>query len=302
MAEELNYVTVKFNSNQPRREVEIYDNVRSERATWSPEKRGEAENIYDDVSGKETPAHPTPVLQGNGLEAWRPPRKWWRSVSTATVAVLALLCLLLALAVLVFALRAKGTEDELDELRRRWRTQGAERERLNRTLEAVLAQDVFHVEAYCPQRVLSRCTACPRDWTLFGSKCYLFLHHKYSSDWKNWTQSADHCGRMNGSLLTVGGREEQEFVTNKSCYYRDDKHGYWMGLTKDIATDKWEWRGGRALNQTFWRSESIYRSTRCALLSKSSTSESLDNWSQAYCDMKNRYICQMPAVLEFKPE
>ncbi|XP_077576164.1 uncharacterized protein LOC144198857 isoform X2 [Stigmatopora nigra] len=192
MAEELNYVAVKFNTNQPPTEGVIYDDVRSQRATWSSEKRAQAENIYDDVSSKETtttPAHPTPILKANG------PQKWRRSVSTPTptAAILAALCLLLASAVLAMALHAKGAADELDELRRRWRPLGIERQRLNRTLEAVLALDVFHVMAYCPQRVLSLCTACPRHWLLFGSKCYLFLHHQYSGTWKSWEESAGIC-------------------------------------------------------------------------------------------------------------
>ncbi|XP_077576162.1 C-type lectin domain family 4 member A-like isoform X1 [Stigmatopora nigra] len=298
MAEELNYVAVKFNTNQPPTEGVIYDDVRSQRATWSSEKRAQAENIYDDVSSKETtttPAHPTPILKANG------PQKWRRSVSTPTptAAILAALCLLLASAVLAMALHAKGAADELDELRRRWRPLGIERQRLNRTLEAVLALDVFHVMAYCPQRVLSLCTACPRHWLLFGSKCYLFLHHQYSGTWKSWEESAGECRRRNASLLTVASRQEQEFVTNQSRYYNDVKHGYWMALTKDIITDKWGWRDGSVLNQTFWRNEVIYKSYRCGLLSKSETGWYLDNWSRASCYMKNRYVCQMPAFLEF---
>ncbi|XP_057691184.1 C-type lectin domain family 9 member A [Corythoichthys intestinalis] len=307
MAEELNYVTVKFNSNHSPSEGVIYEDVRSEQVTWTPEKQGEVEDIYDDVRNKESPADMPHILQGNVSKVLKS-----RTPHTLATAALGVLCVLLMSVVVALTLHVNSsvaerrsdsanltaqnlTALELGELRR---TLAAEREQLNRTLEAVFRLKVFHVASHCPQKVLSLCKPCPLGWLLFRSKCYLFLHLPYHAHWKTQEESANDCCRRNARLLTIQSQEEQEFVTNETMYYNDDKHGYWMGLTKDIITDKWEWSDGRALNQTFWRDETYYyRSNRCALTSKKKTSTSLHNWSRADCSMKNRYICQTEAFL-----
>ncbi|XP_061530819.1 oxidized low-density lipoprotein receptor 1 isoform X2 [Phycodurus eques] len=309
MAEELNYVTVKFNSHQLPNNAVVYEDVRSKLDTWAEqrvtqEKCGEVEEIYDDVRTKELPCSLPHMFQENVSKVSH------HIPATLAVATLGVLCVILISVIIALTLHLnvvtaeqrrqnvnltaqnEHVRAELELLRERAQELSWERDQLNWTMGMVLQYDNFPVITYCPQRVLSLCKPCMDDWLLFGSKCYLFVHSPYYSGWMDWQDSVDDCRRKNAHLLLIESQEEQEFITNHTRYYQDDKHGYWIGLNKTELSENWKWNDGRNLTLAFWRDETYYIRNRCALMSKSLTSTSLDNWRRVYCDMKNRFICE----------
>nr|XP_057909832.1 regenerating islet-derived protein 4-like isoform X2 [Doryrhamphus excisus] len=143
--------------------------------------------------------------------------------------------------------------------------------------------------------LLALCKPCMEGWQLFHSKCYLFIHSDYYYEWKNWQGSVDECRQRNAELLVINSQEEQEFVTNHTRKYNDDRHGYWMGLSKNDKTYQWVWLHGENLTVTFWRSQVFSSRANCAL---SQPSDSLMNWSKESCEMRNRFICQTDALFK----
>ncbi|XP_019734173.1 oxidized low-density lipoprotein receptor 1-like [Hippocampus comes] len=311
--EEVNYVTVKFNSHNLANDTVIYEDVRSELETWPPqhssqEKCGDVEEIYDDVRSKELPCSVPHIFQENASKLPL------HAPVTLAAAALGLLCVILISVIIALTVHLNSVvaeqrrqtvnltaqnghmQSELERLRERTRELSRERDQLNWTMGKVLQYDNFPVIDHCPQKVLSLCQPCVDNWLQFGSKCYLFQHYIYYSSWRTWQGSVDDCRQKNAHLLLIESQEEQEFVTNHTKYYSDDKHGYWMGLRE--LSNKWKWNDGRNLTLAFWRNENEYIKNGCALTSKSQTSKSLDNWSKANCDMRNRYICQTPAFTQ----
>lgn len=57
--------------------------------------------------------------------------------------------------------------------------------------------------------VLSLCQPCADNWLPFGSKCYLFQHFIYYSNWRTWQGSIDDCRQKNAHLLLIESQEEQ---------------------------------------------------------------------------------------------
>ncbi|XP_077431010.1 C-type lectin domain family 7 member A-like [Vanacampus margaritifer] len=305
MAEELNYVTVKFNSHNLPNDGVIYEDVRSQQETWpSQEQSGDVEEIYDDVRSKELPCNLPSTFQENV------PKLSLHTPVTLAAAALGILCVILMSVIIAITLHLNSVMAEqrrqnvnltahmqakLELLQERALELSTERNQLNWTVGQVLRFDIFPVKDLCPQKVLSLCKPCADNWLQFSSKCYLFVHARFSSEWKTWQDSVDECKRKNAQLLLIESQKEQEFVTNHTWYYIDDKHGYWMGLSKNEDSDRWNWSDGRNLTLAFWSNKYYYKKNSCALMSKEEAPKSLDNWTKASCYMKNRFICQTHA-------
>ncbi|XP_061811860.1 oxidized low-density lipoprotein receptor 1 isoform X2 [Nerophis lumbriciformis] len=292
--EELNYVTVKFKSHK---------------------KHSDFEEIYDDVWTKEKASSPRHICHGT-LEKTNSNNLGKVSLHTSikmASAVLGIICVILMSVIIALALHindvvaerrrenANLTDEnqqllaQVSQLRGRVQELARERDSLNWTLGVILKYDSFPVKKHCSEKVLTLCEPCMQGWLLFRSKCYLFLDTPYYQGWKTWKGSVEACREMDADLLGIDSQEEQEFVTNHTTFYNDNRHGYWMGLRKD-NTDQWVWRHGGNLTVTFWRTQ-YYSRTNCALILPS---DSLANWSKESCEMKNRYVCQTSAL--FKPD
>ncbi|XP_061771554.1 oxidized low-density lipoprotein receptor 1-like isoform X1 [Nerophis ophidion] len=314
MAEEdLNYVTVKFKShNRPSDEV-IYEDVRGSLETWGPhlnvqEKHSDFEEVYDDVWTKEKASGPRHICHDNLGKV-----SLHTSIKMAS-AGLGIICIILMSVIITLALHindvvaerrqenANLTDEnqqlfaQVSQLRGRVKELARERDSLNWTMGVILKYDSFPVKKHCSEKVLTLCEPCMQGWLWFRSKCYLFLDTPYYQGWKTWKGSVEACREMDADLVGIDSQEEQEFVTNHTKFYNDNRHGYWMGLRKDDNTDQWMWHHGGNLTVTFWRTQ-YYSRTNCALILPS---DSLANWSKESCEMKNRYVCQTSAL--FKPD
>nr|XP_057909829.1 oxidized low-density lipoprotein receptor 1-like isoform X1 [Doryrhamphus excisus]XP_057909830.1 oxidized low-density lipoprotein receptor 1-like isoform X1 [Doryrhamphus excisus]XP_057909831.1 oxidized low-density lipoprotein receptor 1-like isoform X1 [Doryrhamphus excisus] len=307
--EELNYVTVKFKSHN---DAVIYEDVWSSHEPPAPhhiiqEKPGDVEEIYDDVRTKEKESDPRHIFQDNVEKVAL------HSPLNLAAAGLGIVCIILVSVIVALTLHLQGVMSaqqqenanltaenqqllaQVAQLQGRAQELSRERDSLNWTMGVILEYDVFPVIGHCSNKVLALCKPCMEGWQLFHSKCYLFIHSDYYYEWKNWQGSVDECRQRNAELLVINSQEEQEFVTNHTRKYNDDRHGYWMGLSKNDKTYQWVWLHGENLTVTFWRSQVFSSRANCAL---SQPSDSLMNWSKESCEMRNRFICQTDALFK----
>uniref|UniRef100_A0A667WRQ8 C-type lectin domain-containing protein n=1 Tax=Myripristis murdjan TaxID=586833 RepID=A0A667WRQ8_9TELE len=177
---------------------------------------------------------------------------------------------------------------EKTSLERQTKELTRERDALNWTVGIILEYDNFSVNSYCSQKV---CKPCLEGWELFQSSCYFFTKQNFSSLWKNWTESQQHCREYKAHLVVIGSEEEQEFISNHSTWYHDDLHGYWTGFSK--MDGEWRWVDGSSTNVTYWMSAKL---GSCMLTVPQKNL--LDNWDKVGCDMKNRWICETKALIK----
>ncbi|XP_054637140.1 oxidized low-density lipoprotein receptor 1-like [Dunckerocampus dactyliophorus] len=262
--EELNYVTVKFKSHNSLGDAVIYEDVRSNSGPWAPreviqEKPSDVEEIYDDVRTKEKTCGLRRTFQDNVEKVAL------HTPLNLAAAGLGIVCVILMSVIVALTLHLNGVMSAQQQenanltaenqqllaqvAQLQGRAQGLTRERdsLNWTMGVILEYNVFPVMNHCSKKVLALCKPCMEGWKLFHSKCYLFVQSEYYYDWKTWQGSVDECRQRNADLLMIHSQEEQEFVTNHTRKYNDDRHGYWMGLSKNEKTNQWEWLHGRNL-------------------------------------------------------
>ncbi|CAK6958932.1 C-type lectin domain family 4 member M-like [Scomber scombrus] len=289
MEDELNYATVIFKTNistleKPNDQEIIYDEVKTEEQTWDTIP-------VIQVNEKKAPLH-TPL--------------------NLVAAALGIICVILVSVVIALSIHfntvisekhRKNTNltaqnlqlgTEKTDLERQTKELTREIDGLNWTMAAILEYENFPVRAHCPQKV---CKPCLDGWVLFQSNCYLFTSSDRSYDWKDWWGSGDFCRERNAHLVVIGSQEEQEFINNHTKQYRDDKHGYWIGLSRESTmSDTWTWIDGSNFTVTYWIAKQIGYKGRCALTL--SGADPLANWNMASCDMRNRRICETRTLIK----
>ncbi|XP_068591987.1 C-type lectin domain family 12 member B-like [Cebidichthys violaceus] len=165
-----------------------------------------------------------------------------------------------------------------------------ERDGLNWTVGVILEYEDFPVNTHCPQKV---CKPCLDGWVLFQSNCYKFSASEYSSYWRNWEESHDQCKQMMADLVVIESQEEQEFINNHTKVYNDESHGYWIGLSK---MDTWTWVDGSNFTVKYWKTQQDRFKVSCGLIQK--RGDPLANWLKVSCAMKNRWICETRALIK----
>lgn len=214
-----------------------------------------------------------------------------------TITCLILLSIVIALTVhfnMVISEQKRTQSDLTEQIGRLEREAGelsGERDRLNWTMGVILEHQNFPVAFRCPNR---ECQPCPAGWLLFQSMCYLITKHIYYSEWKTWEGSRHSCRELSADLVMIDSQEEQEFISNNTEFYNNYRNGYWIGYRG--VEDTWTWTGGSNGTLTFWTQPrtKVYGET-CALTLRLN---SLDNWKETSCHMKNRWICEMRTLIK----
>ncbi|KAK9514230.1 hypothetical protein VZT92_027711 [Zoarces viviparus] len=283
MEEELNYVTVKFKSD---------------------EKPSDLEVIYEEVKTCGEQAWDTnPAIPENTKRA---PMCTLLHLVAAALGIICVLLVLVGITLSIYFstvmseqhreninLTAQNLQlwTEKTNLERQTEELTRERDGLNWTVGVILEYENFPVNKHCPQKV---CKPCLDDWVLFQSNCYMFSTSDYSSEWKNWEGSREHCTQMKADLVVIESQEKQEFINKHTKYYNDERHGYWIGLRK---RDAWTWADGSNFTVEFWKTQQEYRHRElCGLIQKGA--DPLANWSKASCTMWNRWICETRALIK----
>ncbi|XP_004438723.1 PREDICTED: C-type lectin domain family 4 member A [Ceratotherium simum simum] len=126
-------------------------------------------------------------------------------------------------------------------------------------------------------------SCCPKDWTSFGSYCYIV-----PSKARNWNESEKHCSEMHAHLLVMNTKDDKDFVTQKL----DRKNSYYIGLSDPEGKKHWQWVDQTPYNESlaFWHpGEPNNPSERCAMLSHLSKRW---GWNNIYCDQAQFAICK----------
>ncbi|XP_043974283.1 C-type lectin domain family 4 member G-like isoform X1 [Gambusia affinis] len=159
---------------------------------------------------------------------------------------------------------------------------------LNKTLGFIKRFDNFPVKDYCSNK---ECGPCPKNWILFEQKCYLF--YEEPAPWKTWEQSRTFCQNKNADLVVIDNQKEQEFVTNHTIKYKDEWHGYWIGLQQ--VNNNWTWIDGRVDTLRFWINGNLRGSGPYAHLNPYGTVKA--NWGEPPEKFENKFICELQAVI-----
>ncbi|XP_023262968.1 C-type lectin domain family 4 member G-like [Seriola lalandi dorsalis] len=280
MEEELNYVTVTFKEKPNDLEI-IYDEVKTEQV-WDKDP-------VIQESEKKAPLCTLLPLVAAGLGV----------VCVILVSVIIALTIHLKTVMsehnrdnmtltarnLLLTKKKTDLERQTDELTR-------ERDGLNWTIRVILEHENFPVNTYCPQKV---CRPCLDGWVPFQSSCYLFSKDKYSYYWNTWKESQASCKQTVADLVVIDSQEEQEFISNHTEEYHDEKHGYWIGLRKN-EMDTWMWVDGSNVTVMYWTAQEPGPRMPCVL--SLPREDPMSNWQTAGCSMKNRYICERRALIK----
>ncbi|KAK2844974.1 hypothetical protein Q5P01_011633 [Channa striata] len=275
MTEELNYVMVTFTSNSVSTQEKPYD----------------LDVIYEEVKTEEKACDTHPVIQEKVKKA--PSCNLLHLIAVG----LGVFCVILLSFVIALSIRLNTVKSEQETQRTSFEKQKEElireRDRHNWTMETIMGHETFSVKHYCPEKV---CKPCLDDWVLFQSSCYLFVDEEYYSNWKTWQGGREDCRKKNADLVVIESLEEQEFISKHTKYYRDENHGYWIGLSYNFQMDTWMWVDNRNLTFMYWNKQNAGRTARCAL--SLSHWDPLGNWQKTGCDMKNRWICETRALIK----
>uniref|UniRef100_A0A8C3XNL0 C-type lectin domain-containing protein n=1 Tax=Chelydra serpentina TaxID=8475 RepID=A0A8C3XNL0_CHESE len=125
------------------------------------------------------------------------------------------------------------------------------------------------------------CELCPKDWLLYGDKCYWF-----SKAIKGWEQSRDDCLMKRAQLLVMDDREELTFIQNIT----QDQHQVWIGLNVTSPGRTWTWQDGSPLNQTLFPVLDPAQENNCASVKKNKIHSEI-------CQTDLKWICQKAAVV-----
>ncbi|XP_074061188.1 low affinity immunoglobulin epsilon Fc receptor [Macrotis lagotis] len=127
----------------------------------------------------------------------------------------------------------------------------------------------------------TECTNCPEDWELFQKKCYFF-----GKEPKTWPQAKYACISLQGRLVSIKSREEQNFLTQKA-----NKKGSWIGLRDLDVEGKFIWMDGSSLNYTYWspgEPNNLGQGEDCVAMRASN-----GRWNDAYCrGHQESWICE----------
>ncbi|XP_019960520.2 CD209 antigen-like protein C isoform X2 [Paralichthys olivaceus] len=218
-------------------------------------------------------------------------------------AVSGILCLVLGLVIIVFSTSDTSGQDlqhataqnlqlrqERDDMRRRAEELSRERDRLNWTIGVILQHRTFPVKTHCPGGV---CRTCLDGWIPFQSSCYWFYESNRSINWESWQDSRDQCRDVEADLVVIESSREQEFINNHTKAYDDEKHGYWIGLSKMNDVGTWMWVDGSNVTLKYWTAEPGYK-VSCALSLPRADPQA--NWKRSSCYMWNRWICETRAL------
>ncbi|KAM8736113.1 C-type lectin domain family 9 member A-like [Acanthopagrus schlegelii] len=288
MEEELSYASVTFRSN----------------SVSTREKPKDLEIIYDEVKAEQQGLDTRPVKKDNKKKA---PLFTLLHVVAAVLGIIcvSLLSVLIALSIYFEAVVSERLREnsnltaqnlqlwtERTDLERQYKELARERDGLNWTIGVILEHKNFPVDRHCPQKV---CKPCLDNWLQFQTRCYFFSKSDYSH-WETWAKSREECRKTNADLVVIDSQEEQEFINNHTIFYRDERHGYWIGLSREDVKDRWKWVDGSNVTVAYWRTQEPANREMCAL--SLPRAAPLANWDKESCREWNRWICETRALIK----
>ncbi|XP_065132986.1 C-type lectin domain family 6 member A-like isoform X2 [Paramisgurnus dabryanus] len=130
-------------------------------------------------------------------------------------------------------------------------------------------------------------------WVLNKDRFYVF-----HDEIRNWIDSRDHCQTLNGDLVIIKSKEEQDFLAQQIVKL-DAPALHWIGLTDSQTEGVWLWVDNTPLNDnlSWWifppdnhpRDDPLGED--CAVLNGFSKGE---KWGDISCSKKEKSICEIP--------
>nr|XP_055037242.1 C-type lectin domain family 4 member C-like [Misgurnus anguillicaudatus] len=130
-------------------------------------------------------------------------------------------------------------------------------------------------------------------WVLNKDRFYVF-----HDEIRNWTDSRDHCQALQGDLVTIKSKEEQDFLAQQIVKLNAPAL-HWIGLTDSHTEGVWLWVDNTSLNDNFswWtfppdnHAGGDPSGEDCAVVNGLSNEK---KWGDISCLSKQRSICEIP--------
>ncbi|XP_058513860.1 low affinity immunoglobulin epsilon Fc receptor [Ochotona princeps] len=130
----------------------------------------------------------------------------------------------------------------------------------------------------------SSCNTCPENWISFQYKCYYFGEGS-----KQWVQARFACDHLQGRLVSIHSREEQDFLTE-----RVSMRGSWIGLRDLDREGEFIWMDGSPLDYSNWspgEPNNGGQGEDCVMMLGSG------HWNDAFCRSRlDAWVCERLAT------
>ncbi|XP_035985639.1 type-2 ice-structuring protein [Fundulus heteroclitus] len=132
--------------------------------------------------------------------------------------------------------------------------------------------------------VAKRATSCPGGWTLYRSRCFLYVSASYY-----WAQAENYCVSLGGNLASVHSSVEHEWLRN-FIYGRTRNYPLtWIGGSDGEQERMWFWSDGSRFSYNSWcpgmpRTTTSYN---CIAMNNSACR----CWSDLPCSHRYPFVC-----------
>ncbi|KAL4630215.1 C-type lectin 13 [Arapaima gigas] len=89
--------------------------------------------------------------------------------------------------------------------------------------------------------------SCSSGWTSFQSSCYYTVEGQETS----WSGALAECESLGSSLVSIGSKEENDFVRSLGYQPVDDR-SFWTGGYNSAGVPTWRWKDGTPFHYYNW--------------------------------------------------
>ncbi|KAG2466118.1 MRC1 protein, partial [Polypterus senegalus] len=143
---------------------------------------------------------------------------------------------------------------------------------------------------------------CPKDWLLFGNKCFLFKgkHEGKDEFHANWSYAQEWCEQHEANLAVIQNQYENDFVAS---YLEDIRFPVWIGMSDILHEGKFAWRDGSQVTYTNWNTGEPNNSgdsgEHCVMMFHSI--RETGRWNDGGCESALGFVCYKKKSSDIPP-
>ena len=112
--------------------------------------------------------------------------------------------------------------------------------------------------------------------------------YKVINEKKPWRMASRHCWRLNGELVSIKSKAEQNYIEERT----DRKQDYWIGFSNANGAKILSWSDGEQLGYKNFNHPGEERDEKCYFMS----SLDVGLWRVGNCLDKKSFICKIPST------
>ena len=126
-------------------------------------------------------------------------------------------------------------------------------------------------------------------WSYFIAEEEIRSHdYKIINEKKTWRVASTHCWKINGELVSIKSKAEQNYIEEIT----DKKHDFWIGFSNANGARTPVWSDGESLHyKNFNEDAGKEIDEKCYFVSN----RDIGLWTAASCLDKKPFICKVPS-------